>query len=596
MNARLLLARWSALSALCLLTGCGSRPAPDGLAPPAGIERDLRERYEAAVESFEAQQAGDARGRFEKLRIEAAGTALAPYVALYLGRLDALDDAGRGSDALLRLAKAESGALGREAQLYGGLAAVDARRCITARQALGPFVAGKDMSGGARAALGLARCEQGDAALGLLARAAADEAQADAARVAASAIAEGFDLDAAAQAVARYGDGPLGVPLNRRLALLAQAAGDTVRLEAALAGLSAEDPVAVGARTALERPRIGVVLPLTGRSRPLGEALSGLVSMLYGTGEDAPDGGPLVEVFDGGDPAAAAAAIRAMAAKGVFGAVGLFDVQTATPAAEAAAAAGLPLVMLTVSDAPLAVQGPVWRALHTPALVVQTAAGAALSRGGRVAAVARASDAYGETHARLFAQVWKAGGGTVLGEIAWNPDKPDFGAVARQLGQAQFDTLFVPADPTAAAQLMRHLAAAGIRPKAEKGERGAFVVGTPDWYRPDLLRLGGQYVEGVLIPVPFAAETARGAGLAGRVRSGLGREATAFDALVVEGVEALRRGALRGRELGVGPGEALRGLPVAQDGPTPGLRFDQRDALPTLFVVEVAGGRFRPAR
>ncbi|MEZ4435593.1 MAG: ABC transporter substrate-binding protein [bacterium] len=591
------MARWSALCALFLLTACGARAPVDELAPPDGVSAELRSRYAAAVEAFEAGRAGDARGRFEKLSVDAAGSALVPYVALYLGRLEAQADAGRGSEALLRLGSSQPGALGREARLYGGLAAVDARRCITARQVLGPMVEGEEAAVGARAALGLARCERGAAALALLDRAArADEAQADAARSAAMAIAEGLDLEGAAQAVARFGAGPIGVPLSRRLALLARAAGDSARLATALTVLPADDPAARAAQAALARPRIGVVLPLAGRSRPLGEALAGVVSALYGRGEDAPEAGLTVEVVDGGDPAKARAAIGAMAAKGVFGAVGLFDVQTAKPAAEAAAAAGLPLVMLTVSDAPLAVEGPVWRALHTPALVVQTAAGAALRRGGRVAAVARASDAYGESHARLFAQVWKAGGGTVIGEITWKAEKPDFAAVARQLAGAQFDTLFVPADPTAAAQFMRHLVAAGVRPKAAPGERGAWVVGTPDWYRPELLRLGGQYVEGVLIPVPFAAETARGARLAEQVRGALGREATAFDALLVDGIEALRRGALRRVEQGVEPAEALRGLPAAEDAVTPGLRFDGKEALPTLFVVEVAGGRFRPAK
>lgn len=589
--------RWPALCALFLLTACGAQAPVDELAPPDGVSAELRARYAAAVEAFEAGRTGDARGRFEKLEADAAGSALVPYVALYRGRLEAQVDAGRGSDALLRLGREAPGALGREARLYGGLAAVDARRCITARQVLGPMVEGEEAAVSSRAALGLARCERGEAALVLLDRAArVDEAQADAARSAAMAIAEGLDLEGAAAAVARFGAGPIGVPLSRRLALLARAAGDSARLATALEVLPADDPAARAARAALARPRVGVVLPLSGRSRPLGEALSGLVAARYGRGEDAPEAGAVVEVADGGDAAKARAAIEAMAAKGLFGAVGLFDVQTAKPAAEAAAAAGFPLVMLTVSDAPLAVEGPVWRALHTPALVVQTAAGAALRRGGRVAAVARATDAYGESHARLFAQVWKAGGGRVIGEITWRADKPDFAAVARQLAGAEFDTLFVPADPTAAAQFMRHLVAAGVRPKAEKGERGVWVVGTPDWYRPELLRLGGQYVEGVLIPVPFAAETARGARLAEQVRGALGREPTAFDALLVDGIEALGRGARRRVEQGVEPAEALRGLPAADDAVTPGLRFEGREALPTLFVVEVEGGRFRPAK
>lgn len=588
-----------------VLVACGARPPSQRLAPPPEVDAELRARYDDAVAAFDAEKFGDAQGRFERLRGEAESSGLAPYVALYLGRLEAREDAGRGADALLTLAKGQDGALKREATLYGGIAAVDAKRCTDAR-ALTPLIDDPTHpTEGARAALALARCEASTGtllgALELLERAAhMDPTQADAARSAALGVAEGLDLDGAAEAVARFGAGPLGLPLHRRLALLARAAGDTTQLAVALDGLPADDPAAKAAKAMLDAPRLGVVVPLSGRSKPLGESLEGLVSALYGAAEDAPEdapaGTPSIEVLDGGTAARATAAIEAMAAKGVFGAVGVFDTETARAAAEAAGAAGLPLVMLTVSDAPLAVEGPVWRALHTPALVVQTGAGAALGRGGRVAAVARASDAYGEAHARLFAQVWQAGGGTVLGEITWSADKPDFGAVAKQLAKAEFDTLFVPAEPVAAAQLMRHLAAAGIRARAAEGERGAWVVGTPAWYRPDLLRLGGRYVEGVLIPVPFAAETARGAPLADRVRNTLGREATAFDALLVDAIDALSRGWRRRIEQSVEPAEALRGLPVADDGATPGLRFDRREALPTLFVIEVDGGRFVPAQ
>lgn len=606
MNMRLV-SMWAlVLCAGGVLVACGARPSSDRLAPPASVDADLRVRYDEAVEAFDAERFGDAQGRFERLRSEAAGTGLTPYVTLYLGRLEAREDAGRGADALLTLAKGQDGALKREATLYGGIAAVDAKRCIDARRALRPLVDDpQHATDGARAALALARCEAHtkklDAALALLERAAElDPVQADAARSATIGVAEGLDLDGAAAAVAKYGAGPLGLPLHRRLATLARAAGDTTRLEAALEGLPSDDPTAQAAKAVLEAPRLGVVVPLTGRSKPLGESLDGLVSALYGAAEDAPEdrpaGTPSIEVLDGGTAILAAAAVKAMAAKGVFGAVGVFDTETAKAAAETAAEVGLPLVMLTVSDAPLAVDGPVWRALHTPALVVQTGAGAALGKGGRVAAVARASDAYGEAHARMFAQVWQAGGGTVIGEITWNAAKPDFGAVAKQLAKAEFDTLFVPAEPVAAAQLMRHLAAAGIRARAAEGERGVWVVGTPAWYRPDLLRLGGRYVDGVLIPVPFAAETARGAPLAERVRSTLGREATAFDALLVDAIDALSRGWQRRLELSIEPTEALRGLPVAEDGATPGLRFDRREALPTLFVVEVDGGRFVPAQ
>lgn len=594
------------LAALALLlAACGSRP-PVRLEPPAGDHPELTAAYDQAVEALDAGQIGDARGRLEKLAREAKGTPLEPYVELQLGRIAARSDAGRGSDRLLKLAAGLGDhPVAREARLYGGLAAVDAKRCITARRELAPLAADPP---DARALRGLARCEAREKkpieALALLERAAqadADGAAAD--RETAATLASAMALADAAKAVQRFGDGPLGEPLRRRLLALATAADDRRLMDLAREGLPADDPAVAAATRAAKRARLGVILPLSGRSRPLGRDLEALVSALYGEGEDRPAAVADLRVRDGGDPAKAAAAVQALATDdGVFAAVGVFDSKSASAAARAAAEAGLPLVMLTLSDAPLSVDGPVWRALPTPALVVGTAAGAGLAAGGKVAAVARASDRYGETHARLFAQAWQAGGGRVIGEIAWDPKKADYAAVAKQLAGAEFDTLFVPADPTGAAELMRHLAAQGIwargaekRFAGEKGVREVRVIGTPSWYRPDLPRLGGRYVEGVRVPVSFAAETARGAPFAARVRGAVGRAPTAFDALLVDALGAMERAWSAHLAAGTPAPAALRGLGVVE-GATSGLDFRGRDALPALFVLEVTRDGFRPAK
>ena len=357
------------------------------------------------------------------------------------------------------------------------------------------------------------------------------------------------------------------------------------------------DPGAETVRAAARRASLGVVLPLSGRSRPLGRDLKTLLEALYPADEDGPEA-PDLRVVDGGTAAAVAQAIGQLSAAGVFGAVGVFDSTTAPAAARAAADAGLPLVMLTLSDAPLRVEGPVWRALHTPALVVNTAAGVGLAAGGKVAAVARGSDAFGQNYARMFAAAWTAGGGTLVGEIAWNPEKADYAAVAKQLAGASFDTLFVPADPTEAAQLMRHLAAKGIwargterRFEGEQGVREVKVIGTPSWYTPELPRLGGRYVRGVAVPVPFAAETARGAPFARRVSAAAGRTPTAFDALLVDGITGLDAAWARHLDSGEPAARCIEGTGKV-DGVGAGLDFGRRDALPALFVVEVGPGGF----
>lgn len=582
------------LAATALLAACGPRQTHQ-LDPPDTGDAELTRRYEAAVEAVEAGRFGDAAGRLEKLAREAKGTPLAPYVELQAGRVAAAADPIEGMNRLRALAEAQGDtAVGRQARLYGGLAAVKGEQCITARRLLRPLTEGEV---DARAARALSRCEKGPEALALLDRAARAEAdEGDAARV--EQITAGMKLDAVAAALDRFAGGPLEVPLARRLAEQARTADDRARLARALQVLPADDPLASAARVAASKARLGAILPLSGRSRPLGQDLQKLLDDLYAGGEDRPEMAS-IRVEDGGSGPKAAAAVRALAEAGVFGAVGVFDSTTAAEAARAAAEVGLPLIMLTLSDAPFQVDGPVWRALHTPVLVVNTAAGVGLAAGGKVAVVARGSDAFGKTHARLFAAAWQAGGGSVIGEIAWNAKKADYAAVAKQLAGARFDTLFVPADATGAAQLMRHLAAEGIwargaekRFEGEKGVREIRVVGTPSWYKPDLPRLGGRYVRGVAVPVPFAAETARGAPFAERVRAALGRAPTAFDALLVDGLTGLERGWAVHLKSGADPAESLRRVGRV-DGVGAGLDFRNRDALPALFVLEVTADGFR---
>lgn len=581
------------------LSACGSRPQ-SRLTPPEGVDPDLSRRYGEAVAAVDAGRMGDARGRLEKLAREAKGSELAPFVDLQLGRVEAAEDPIKGMRRLEALARSHAGtAVGDEAARYGGMAAAEGRQCISARRLLRPLTKGDPVD--AEVARALARCEKGLAALTLLDKAArADEAGADGDRQRAAELAGTMTLEPMAAAVEALGDGPLGIPLARRLAELARAADDRQRLVVALGILPDGDPAAAEMQAVARRAPLGVILPLSGRSRPLGRDLKALLDGLYAAGEDLPEV-PDLRIVDGGTAAAVKTAVGELAAGGAFAAVGMFDSTTATAATEAAAAAGLPLVMLTLSDAPLRVDGPIWRTLHTPALVVNTAAGAGLAAGGRIAAVARGSDAFGQRYARMFAAAWTAGGGKVIGEIAWNAKKADYAAVAKQLAGASFDTLFVPADPTEAAQLMRHLAAQGIwargaerRFEGEKGVREVKVIGTPSWYTPELPRLGGRYVRGVLVPVPFAAETARGAPFARRVSAAVGRTPTAFDALLVDGISGLDAAWARHLTSGDAAAQCIEAVGRI-DGVGAGLDFGKRDALPALFVVEVGPDGFRLA-
>ncbi len=346
---------------------------------------------------------------------------------------------------------------------------------------------------------------------------------------------------------------------------------------------------------------VGVVLPQEGPSARLGAQLAEVVGLVGTAGEDTPGGGVRFEVRSAADPDSVGAAFEDLAEAGVFGVVGLFDQSTAAAAVEAADAADLPTLMLTVSDAAVKGDGPTWRLLHTPLLVARTAAGAALRRGAKRAVIARPDTDFAEALATWFVRVWEASGGEVAGHVVWSEVEPDWAEVAGRVKPLAGDALFAPCPPLEGAQLLSHLAADGVW--ARRGERPRFrndearemwVVGPPEWYTPALLRQAARYVDGALIPVPYAAETARGADFAAQLKASVGRDATAFDALLADAIDVLVAAQKRHLVGGEAPAEAVAGVNLATPR-TSGLGFNRRDAMTGLIVLKATKAGFQPA-
>ncbi len=345
---------------------------------------------------------------------------------------------------------------------------------------------------------------------------------------------------------------------------------------------------------------VGIVLPQEGPSARLGAQLAEVAVLIGAAGEDAPGVAPRLELRSAADPESAVAAIESLEAAGAFGVVGLFDQTTAPAAAEAAADRGLPTLMLTVSDAAVTSDGPVWRVLHTPLLVARTAAGAALARGAKRAVVVRPDTTYAGTLGGWFERVWSAGGGAMAGRVVWSK-RPDWGDIAARVAALPADALFIPCGPTEAAQIASHLAAAGVwarrgsKPRfRNKTVREVWMLGPPEWYTPALPRQAGRYLEGALVPVPYAAETARGAPFSTRVREATGRRATAFDALFADAVDAVVLAHRRHPKGGGEAADSMRQVTLATPR-TAGLGFATRDALVGLVVLGLTKDGFRPA-
>ncbi|MEZ4471818.1 MAG: penicillin-binding protein activator [bacterium] len=574
-----MLSRFLLLSTVALLAACGGRR--DRPVPPVKSERE-RQDYEAAVAAFEAGNSAAARRRFEVLLKSNPDPATRPFLTYYLARLEGERRPASAAEALL--AQADAGAppeLRWLAAVHGSAAAARAGQCKRVRPEAS-FLA-EQLQGAERAGveLSLARCAEGADALRHLSAAA----QADPAR----------ETEARAAAEKLLAD----VRPDREMmeAWPALFEGQTAPPDTAVT--QEDQPIVAGAPG--DRVHVGVLVPLSGSLRPLGEQLALGLEALQ-SNEDRPGSpGPVLLIRDGSQAEDLPAAFDAFVEEGVFGVVGLFDKGVAPAAAQAAAERGVPLVMLTSSDAATTVEGPIWRALHTPGLVARTAAGAGLMRGGRRAAVLRPDNSYGRTLGSWFSQSWQAGGGEVEGEVVWDANKPDWPRVAKKVKSLRADTLFVPSDARAAAQLLSHLASEGTwvrgvksRFKAPpKDAREVWLIGTPEWYAPSLLTQARRYAEGVMVPVPFALETARGAAFDEQLRRRTEASATAFDALFADVIGAFQAARDRGVKENLSAVEALARTRYDQ-GHTAGLDFGERDAVQALFLMVVEEGRFTP--
>ncbi len=370
-----------------------------------------------------------------------------------------------------------------------------------------------------------------------------------------------------------------------------------------------ESPAPPGKSFVENRGCIGVVVPLSGRSRRLGEQLAELAKRhplalekedpsLKGIADEQVGRLAFIESPNASE---ITSKLEQLAQHGCFGAAGLFETTTAKEAAQAAESLNFPLVMLTVSDAPLKVDGPVFRVLHTPKLVARTLAGAAMARGGRKALVAHAGDSYAKNQTKLFKSAWKQGKGLDAGEITWS-SSPDWSEIASKIKALDFDTIFLPISVQEAALLLTHLAAQGIwargktpRFAKEKDVREVTVLGPSEWYTENFLKQASRYAEEVLIAVPFAAETARGAPLADLLID-QNRAPTAYDALLYDALSTLESAQkLTGKMPTYEKGKSSA-LTNAKISPTSaGLDFSHRDALPSLILLTVREHAFTPA-
>lgn len=291
------------------------------------------------------------------------------------------------------------------------------------------------------------------------------------------------------------------------------------------------------------KSEVGVVLPLTGKGKALGErALRGALlgaELLDGGGN-----GPFaVDVRDtGSDPARARAAIEELAKAGVLAIVGPPDRAGATEAAAADAPIGAPLFTLGPDDGRPAVA--LFHVARARSDAARKAAALIAEDGLRRVAVLGPDGASGKELARLFVEAAKSRGLDVVADVKFGDAATTFVREVRQIEAARPQAIFLPATAAQLDLVAPQLASSGLVAMANVKATGheARLYATADGLSPRNLVRSGKYLGGATVLPPFWADAAdpRAAQFSERYRDAYGEDPTVLDALAYDAVRALR--------------------------------------------------------
>ncbi|MGQ9688611.1 MAG: penicillin-binding protein activator [Desulfobaccales bacterium] len=266
-----------------------------------------------------------------------------------------------------------------------------------------------------------------------------------------------------------YRDSALTAPLLLRLARLAQEEGRTDEAGKWLQILKERFPQSKEARSAAaglatSRPVIGCLVPLSGDFAPYGSRLKQGMEL-------AAQGGRFDLVYRDcpNDPAQASRLVLELAGDSrVLALLGPLTSGDAQAAAEAAQAAGIPLIALSQKQDLTAAGSLIFQIFLTPRLQVQALLRHTLGKENlRNYAILAPESSYGRTLARIFKEELAAQGGHLVTEVTYPLDTEDFGPVIRQLLTASQSTsaetssleaLFIPDDAAAIAAVVNRLA------------------------------------------------------------------------------------------------------------------------------------------
>jgi branched-chain amino acid transport system substrate-binding protein len=521
-------------AAAIVAAGCPPAENPKSSLEPFSDDPDAERAFKAAKGLFEAGDLAGADAAFAAFAERFARDPLYGAATVFRARVAVARGEPRQALALCAgLEGADVDTLTKErARLYGGIAAADLGEHDRAIRLLAPFIGA--LADPAENEILLSSLWRSAVALGDLGRALAwldayfaigpPEERAAAAQKALETLLAGVaDPDPLQEAAASIDrNGPVWPRVIGRVVRASYDRGDLDGAAAALAELVAagrdgdagigDVALLIEKRTRVDLASIGCILPLTGRSRVVGEAaLRGV--MLGAKDLHTADGRAfsiVVRDTEGSPDRAAAAVEELVTSTGVAALIGPLDRPEAERVAARAAELGTPLVLLSSQD-DLAARGA-FRVFPSPRAEIGALVEAAAGTGATRHAILYPDNGYGTALRDLYAAALGKLGLTPLAEIAYPEGATDFTPFAKQLAGRGAEVVFVADAAARIALAAPALAAAGVVRAAGKTasdpiKPGAILAAPAAGFSPDLVRRAGRYLQGALVVFHFV-ETA----------------------------------------------------------------------------------------
>jgi len=272
-----------------------------------------------------------------------------------------------------------------------------------------------------------------------------------------------------------------------------------------LAVLGRLQAAAVPAQLAVNAPghcnRIGVVLPLSGRYADFGQAIREGIQIAvdrYNTTHGETSRVEVVYRDDQSDPLIAATLGRELAKdSSVAGLIGSYQDDATLSLAMAASSSSLPVVCPTAESPQLAGLGPLVHAINRtdPAELRRLADFTIHKLGLQIFAVLAPDNEKGALLAASFRSAVRHNGGAVVADLRYSGEDNNFDSQMTLLQRYLPDAIYIPAELNDITQIASQVHYYGL------GQ--ARILGSETWRSERVLRMGGEYVEGVLFASSF---------------------------------------------------------------------------------------------